>query len=93
MEESLNSLVKTIDSQAQKVTKELIRNKIYKGINELRKNDDEFSRRLEIEEINFWYNLLRECKNSNLINLVNIYDCLKNLKYNNNNLKDLLNKE
>ena len=92
MEESLNSLVKTIDSQVQKDTKELIRTKIYKGIDELRKND-EFSIRLEREEINFWINALCEHKKSDIYKLVNIYECLNSLSDTNDCLKDLLNKE
>ena len=68
MEESLNSLIKIIDSQAQKDTKELIRTKIYKEIDELRKND-EFSKRFEMEEIKFFKRnlgvLIDEDKNLN----------------------------
>ena len=76
MEESLNSLVKTIDSQAQEDTMELIRTKIFKGIDELRKND-KYYRQIEREEVNFWFNVLCEHKESDLYKLFNIYKCLK----------------
>ena len=54
MDESLNSLIKIIDSQAQKDTKELIRTKIYKEIDKLLKKDCRFSERFEMEEIKFF---------------------------------------
>ena len=92
MEESLNSLIKTIDSQAQKDTKELIRTKIYEWIDEVRKND-KYSSRLEIEEIIFWSNVLCEYKKNDKYKLVDIYSCLNKLRYTNDDLKDLLNKE
>ena len=94
MEESLNSLIKIIDSQAQKDTKELIRTKIYKEIDELRKND-EFSKRFEMEEIKFFKRnlgvLIDEDKNLN--KLVYIYEYLNDFSNTNDYLKDLLNKE
>ena len=92
MEESLNSLIKTIDSQAQKDTMELIRTKINKGINELRKNDEYF-RQIEREEINLWFEVLGKNIKSDLYKLFNIYKCLKRLRDENNYLKDILNKE
>ena len=90
MDESLIDLFKKLDSQSLKDYREKNRTKIYKELDELRKND-EFSKRLEIEESHFWFNLLREHKDSNLNNLVNIYDCLKNLKYYTDSFKDLVN--
>ena len=53
--------------------------------------NDEFSRRLEIEESHFWFNLLRENNDSKLNNLAHIYDCLKNLKFDIDRFKDLVN--
>ena len=81
MDESLIELFKLLDSQSLEDNREKIRTKIYKDLDKLRKKDYEFSKRLEIEEINFWFNLLTEHKDSKLNNLVNIYECLKNLKY------------
>ena len=93
MEEGLANLICTIDSRAQKDTKELIRTKIYKWMDELRKND-EYSRILEREEINFWNILLSKNRKKNDIRkLVNIYECLNSLSYTNDILKDLVNKE
>ena len=92
MEESLNSLIKSIDSHTQKDTMELIRTKINKGIDELRKNDKYF-RRIEREEVDFWYNVLCEHEKSDLYNLFNIYRGLKSLINENNYLKDILNKD
>ena len=91
MEESLNSLIKTIDSQTQKDTMELIRTKINKGIDELRKNDEYFIN-IEIEEVDFWRNVLRNHHKSDLFYLFNIYERLKTLRNENHYLKDILNK-
>ena len=90
MDESLIELIKLLDSQSLEDNREKIRTKIYKDLDKLRKKDYEFSKRLEIEEINFWFNLLREHKDSKLNNLVNIYECLKNLKYHIDSFKDLV---
>ena len=90
MEESVINLVEKFNSQLLKDYRDIIRTNIYKELDELRKKNDEFSRRLEIEESNFWFRLLRE-NNSNLNNLVNIYDCLKNLKYDIDHFKDVVN--
>ena len=59
MDESLIELFKLLDSQSLEDNREKIRTKIYKDLDKLRKKDYEFSKRLEIEEINFWFNLLR----------------------------------
>ena len=59
MDESLIELIKLLDSQSLEDNREKIRTKIYKDLDKLRKKDYEFSKRLEIEEINFWFNLLR----------------------------------
>ena len=90
MEESFIKLVEKINSQAQKDYREKIRTKIYKEIDELRKND-EFSKRLEREESYFWINLLRENNDSNFKNLVKIYECLNSLRFVTDEFKDLLN--
>ena len=91
MDESLIELFKLLDSQSLEDNREKIRTKIYKDLDKLRKKDYEFFKRLEIEEFYFWFNLLREHKDSNLNNLVNIYECLKNLKYHIDSFKDLVN--
>ena len=90
MEESVIKLIEKINTQAQKDYREKIRTKIYKEINELRKND-EFSKRLEREESYFWFSLLRENKDSNLKNLVKIYQCLNSLRLVTDEFKSLVN--
>ena len=91
MEESFINLFEKFNSQLLKDYKDKIRTNIYKELDELRKKDYEFSKRLEIEESNLWFNLLRGHKYSTLNNLVNIYDCLINLKCVINRFKDLVN--
>ena len=93
MEESFINLVEKFDSQLLKDYRDKIRTNIYKEIDELRKKNDEFSRKLEVEESRFWFHLLRENNGSNFNNLVHIYDCLKNLKFDIDHFKDLVNTE
>ena len=57
MEESLIKLVKKFNSQAIEDNRDKIRNKIWKEIEELRK-DDEFFREIESEERDFFLNLI-----------------------------------
>ena len=91
MKESFINLVEKFNSQSLKDYRDQIRTNIYKEINELRKKDDKFSKRLEIEERDFLSNLLREHNNSNLKKFFNLYECLKNLKYHIDFFKDLVN--
>ena len=70
------------------------RTKFYKELDELRKKDDEFSRKIERVEIDLWRSFLSEHNNDgNLINLVKIYDCLHGLKYATDSFRDLVNKD
>ena len=91
MEESFINLVEKFNSHSLKDYRDQIRTNIYKEIDELRKKNDEFSKRLEIEESHFLSNLLREHNNSNLKIFFNLYECLKNLKYHIDFFKDLVN--
>ena len=50
-----------------------------------------FSKRLEMEESYFWINLLRENNDSNLKNLVKIYECLNSLRFVTDEFKNLVN--
>ena len=54
MDESFIKLVEEVNSQSLKDYREQIRTNIYKEIEEPRKKDDEFSERLEMEEIHFF---------------------------------------
>ena len=90
MDESLNELLRLLDSQSLEDNMEKIRTKIYKEIEKLRKDDDdEFSRKLERLEIFLWQQL--PVNNSNLNNLVLIYENLRSLRFNIDRLKDLVN--
>ena len=60
MDESLIELFKLLDSQLLIDYKNEIRTKIYKEIDRLRKKGDRFCISLEMEEIRFWLELLRE---------------------------------
>ena len=44
-----------------------------------------------MEEVRFWLELLREHNDSNLKKLFYIYQCLRDLKFNIDNFKDLVN--
>ena len=84
MEKNVIKLVEKFNnSQILKDYGDEIRTEINNELDELRKENDEFSRRLENEESRMWLNLIIEFKNnsemSNLANLVSIYDCCSNL--------------
>ena len=91
MDESLIELFKLLDSQLLIDYKNEIRTKIYKEIDRLRKKDDRFFISLEMEEIRFWLELLREHNDSNLKKLFYIYQCLRDLKFNIDSFKYLVN--
>ena len=91
MDESLIELFKLLDSQLLIDYKNEIRTKIYKEIDRLRKKDDRFCISLEMEEIRFWLELLREHHDSNLKKLFYIYQCLRDLKFNTDRFKDSVN--
>ena len=69
----------TINIQSLKDFKEKIKTKVYKEIEELRKNDHDFSFRLEKGESELWEKILRGYKYRELHYLVKIYDCLNSL--------------
>ena len=79
MDESFIKLVEEVNSYSIDGIKDKIRTKIYKEIEKLRK-DDEFSKELERLEYDLWRRLL-ENHDSNLKDLVKIYDSLNSLKF------------
>ena len=94
MEESLINLVEKFNSQSLEDNRGKIRINIYKEIEELR-NNDEFSRIIEIGERDFFSNLIRykESRNTKLEKLFNLYECLEKLKINIESFKYFVNKE
>ena len=80
MDESFIKLVEEVNSYSINGIKDKIRTKLYKEIEKLRKDDDEFSKELERLEYDLWRRLL-ENHDSNLKDLVKIYDSLNSLKF------------
>ena len=80
MNETFIKLVEKVNSYSIDRIKDKIRTKIHKEIEKLRKDDDEFSKDLERLEYDLWRNLLVN-HDSNLHDLVKIYDSLKSLKF------------
>ena len=80
MEENFIKLVEEVNSYSIDGIKDKIRTKIRKEIEKFRKDDDEFSKELERLEYDLWRRLL-ENHDSNLKDLVKIYDSLKSLKF------------
>ena len=91
MEESFIKLVEEFNSYSINGIKDKIRTKLYKEIEKPRK-DDEFSKKLERLEICLWQQLL-ENHDSNLKDLVKIYDSLNRLKFETDYFTYLVNKE
>ena len=80
MDESFIKLVEEVNSYSINGIKDKIRTKLYKEIEKLRKDDDEFSKELERLEYDLWRRL-SENHDSNLKDLVKIYDSLNSLKF------------
>ena len=80
MDKTFIKLVEEVNRYSIDDTKEKIRNKVLKEIEELRKDDDAFSKDLEMLEYDLWRRL-SEKYDSNLKKLIKIYDSLKSLKY------------
>ena len=80
MDETFIKLVEEVNSYSIDGIKDKIRAKIRKEIEKLRKDDDQFSEKLEMLENNLWRKLLVN-HDSNLNDLVKIYDSLKSLKF------------
>ena len=79
MDETFIKLVEEVNNYSIDGIKDKIRTKIYKEIEKLRK-DEEFSKELESLEYDLWRRLL-ENHDSNLKDLVKIYDSLNSLKF------------
>ena len=92
MEESFINLVEKINRCSIDDIKDKVRTKISKEIEKLRKEDDQFSKRLESEEVYLWQRLL-EGLSSNLIYLIQIYYSLDSLKNAIDNFVHLLNRD
>ena len=90
MDKRFINLVEEVNSYSINDIKDKIRTKIYKEIEKLRKDDDQFSKDLEMLEKDFWYRLL-ENKYCNLKDIVNLYNSLNSLKYGMDHFTDSVN--
>ena len=89
----IENFEKFFDFQLLKDYKNEIRNKICKELDELRKKDNETSRSIERLEVDIFSRFIGKTKDSNLENLIRIYDNLSILKYDFDRFIYLLNKE
>ena len=80
MDKNFIKLVEEVNSYSIKTIKNKIRTKIIKKIENLQKDDDEFSKKLERLEHDLWRQL-SENHDSNLKDLIKIYDSLNSLKF------------
>ena len=92
MDKTFIKLVEEVNSYSINGIKDKIRTKLYKQIEKLRKDDDHFSKELERLEIYLWRQLL-ENHDSNLKDLVKIYDSLNSLKFEIDRFTYLVDKE
>ena len=81
MDERFINLVEEVNSYSIDGIKNKIRTKIHKEIEKLRRDDDEFSKDLERLEYDLWRHISEKYDDSNLKNLVKIYDSLNSLKF------------
>ena len=80
MDRRFINLVEEVNSYSIDDIKDKIRTKIYKEIEKLRNDDDQFSKEIEMKEKHFWYSILQN-NYSNLKDLVNLYNSLNSLKF------------
>ena len=80
MDKNFIKLVEEVNSYSIETIKNKIRTKIIKKIENLQKDDDEFSKKLERLEYDLWRQL-SENHDSNLKDLIKIYDSLNSLKF------------
>ena len=80
MDRRFIKLVEEVNSYSIDDIKDNIRTKIYKEIEKLKNDDDEFSKELEMKEKSFWHYLLKN-NYSKLKDLVDLFNSLNSLKY------------
>ena len=90
MDRNFIRVVEEVNRYSMDDVKDKIRTKIIKKIENLRKDDDEFSKELERLECDLWRQLAVN-HDSNLRDLVKNYDCLRSLKFVIDSFTDLVN--
>ena len=90
MDKNFIKLVEEVNRYSIDDVKDKIRTKIIKKIENLRKDDDEFSKELERLEYDLWFQLSGN-HDSNLRDLVKIYSSLKSLKFGIDSFTDSVN--
>ena len=80
MDKNFIKLVEELDRYSIDDIKDKIRNKLLKKIEELRKDDDEFSKKLGRLEYDLWRQISYN-HDSNLKDLIKVYDSLNSLKF------------
>ena len=90
MVEKLDELIRLLNNLPIEDLKDHIRSTFYEVIEKRKKDDEEFSRRLESDEISLFRKLLGN-KCSNLNYRIKVYDSLVSLKFSINRLKELVN--
>ena len=90
MDRNFIRVVEEVNRYSIDDVKDKIRTKIIKKIENLRKDDDEFSKELERFECELWRRLA-ENHDSNLKDLVKNYDGLRSLKFGIDNFIDSVN--
>ena len=90
MDRNLANLVEELNNHSIDDIKEKIRTKIYKEIEKLRRENDEFFVDLEMLEKRLWLDITVKFDDSNLKNLVNIYCSLSSLQFGIDNFTDIV---
>ena len=80
MDKNFIKLVEELNRYSIDDIKDKIRNKLLKKIEELRKDDDEFSKKLGRLEYDLWRQISYN-HDSNLKDLIKVYDSLNSLKF------------
>ena len=90
MEQTLLNFVVEVNGLSIERFKDKIRTKIYKEIEKIREDDEEFSKKFEFLEKNLFIDLTSNYNDSNLNKFIKIYNSLRKIEYAINEYKEIV---
>ena len=90
MEQTLLNFVGEVNGLSIERFKDKIRTKIYKEIEKIREDDEEFSKKFEFLEKNLFIDLTSNYNDSNLNKFIKIYNSLRMIEYAINEYKEIV---
>ena len=90
MEQTLLNFVVEVNGLSIERFKDKIRTKIYKEIEKIREDDEEFSKKFGFLEKNLFIDLTSNYNDSNLNKFIKIYNSLRKIEYAINEYKEIV---